>query len=346
MTAAASRRLPSAGEVAAMLARAVDRLAPELLPAGRRRSGYWTCGSVDNEPGASLWVHLHGARAGRWRDGATGEFGDALDLVAATRCGGDRRAAYAWACAWLGLGGDRPVAPIQARAPAARAAPDDGGDRRRLALRLWLEAQPTIAGTPAAAYLAARGIDLSALGRQPRALRCHARLSHRPSGRAFPALVAAISDVAGAHVATHRTWLADDGGTWRRAPVEPAKMVLGDFGGGCVRIWRGASGRALRDAPADEPVVIGEGIETCLSIALAVPEYRVLCAVSLSNMGRVALPPQVRQVILAADNDTHPGARAGLSRAVAAHLDAGRDVRVARAEIGSDFNDTLRAWSA
>ena len=119
-------------------------------------------------------------------------------------------------------------------------------------------------------------------------------------------------------------------------------MSLGFVMGGAIRLWRGASGKPLRDAPDGEVVVIGEGIETCLSIALACPELRVLCAVSLVNLGRVALPEQVRRVILAADNDEKPGARAGFLRALEEMAKTGREVRVARSPVGKDFNDCLQ----
>lgn len=121
-------------------------------------------------------------------------------------------------------------------------------------------------------------------------------------------------------------------------------MSLGAVAGGAIRLWRGASGKPLRDAAEDEEIVIGEGIETCLSIAIACPELRVLAAVSLANLGRVALPPQISRVILAADNDGAEPPRRALQRAVEQHMDAGRTVRVARSPIGKDFNDALRAW--
>lgn len=340
--------LPGAGEVAERLARTINELAPQLLSAGRRSGNYWVCGSVENERGSSLFIHLTGPRAGRWSDAATGEFGDALDLVAATQFRGDRKHAYRWSLDRLGLARGMAVPPVQKPAPAARAAATDDDDarRRRAALRMWLEAVPALAGTPAGLYLAARGLDLSQLGRQPRSLRCHASLPHRSSGRNFPALVAAISDAEGAHIATHRTWLQPDRtGVWRKARVEDPKMSFGNFAGGCIRIWRGASGKPLRDAPPDDDVVLAEGIETALSIALAVPEFRVLAAVSLGNMGAVVLPLQLRKIVLAADNDAKPKARAQFQRAVERHLAAGRQVRVARAEIGKDFNDTLVGWA-
>ncbi|HEY0182336.1 MAG TPA: toprim domain-containing protein [Rhodopila sp.] len=289
-----------------------------------------------------MWVHLRGPKQGHWQDAATGEFGDALDLLAACRYAGDKKAAYAAGLAWLGWG-DRTRAPVRKSPPARRtpANDDDAAKKRAYALRLYLEAAPSLAGTPVAGYLLSRGIDLATLGRQPRALRYHADLRHRESGMTFPAMVAAISGADGTHVATHRTYLERAGGGWIKLRGMNAKLSVGDFAAGSIRIWRGASGRPLRDASPCEPVVIGEGIETCLSVALALPELRVLCAVSLGNLGSVWLPDQVRMVVLAADNDTHPAARAALQRAAERHIDAGREVRIARSLWGNDFNDML-----
>lgn len=346
---------PDASEISRALATRAEILAPLLLSAGRRKGGYWIVGSVQNEPGASLWVHLGGPKAGHWQDAATGEFGDALDLVAAVLHRGDKRAAYRWALAWLGLSPGDASVPKQAAPPArARDVPDEAADRRRgRAQQIWLQAQPSLAHTPAEAYLAGRGIDLQALGRQPRALRFHGDLYHGYARMAFPAMVAAITGGDdGRFLAVHRTYLERVGGGWIKARVEPPKLVLGEFPGGSIRLWRGASKKPLKQAPPDEPVVIGEGIETCLSIALACPELRVLSGVSQGNFGSVWLPEQVRMVVLAGDNDeaarTDPAkiekARMAFQRVVDRFLERGLHVRIARAPVGKDFNDTLRGW--
>jgi len=89
-------------------------------------------------------------------------------------------------------------------------------------------------------------------------------------------------------------------------------------------------------------VVIGEGIETCLSVVIACPDMRVLCAVSLSNLGAVSLPPNVKRVILLSDNDAKITARHMFQNAINSHIDAGREVFVARPDPGGDFNDMIR----
>lgn len=235
-----------------------------------------------------------------------------------------------------------PMAPAPAPVAPAERAPDEDAERRRAAaVTIWLAARPSLIDTVADTYLRRRGIDLRQLGRQSRALRFHPALYHPNSKRTWPAIVAAISGGAGRQVATHRTWLAPDGSG--KAPVDEPKLTLGSFRGGCIRLWRGASGKPWADAPADDLVAVGEGIETCLSVAIACPEYRILCAVSLGNMGAIELPPAPRSVVLLADNDVKPAARRMMASVIARHIEAGREVRVARSPHGSDFNDALRA---
>ena len=180
-------------------------------------------------------------------------------------------------------------------------------------------------------------------------------------------MVAAISDGDGNHVATHCTWLEQTaGGGWIKARLRSnARLTFGPWSGGCIRLWRGESGRSLRQALADEPVALAEGIETGLSIAIAVPEIRIIGAVNKSEpRQRAAAAAAFGFLIIAADNDeakmeerwrTAPDddARRGaerqrltaahtLQRAIDRHLLAGRHVRIARAPLGKDFNDTLQ----
>jgi hypothetical protein len=341
--------MTDAAEIAALLAQRMPALAAELIPTGRREGAEWVAGDLRGAPGGSLSIRLAGAKAGVWRDFATDEGGDALSLVAAVHCAGDIGQAMRWARSWLGLSADRPP-PSQADRRAALAqrqahAEQDAEQRRRAAVALFLGAQERIGGTPAAAYLAARAIDLAELGRQPRCLRFHPACWCAEAEQKLPALLAAINDASGEHVATHRTWLARGAdGAWGKAPVANPKKTLGPYAGGCIRLWRGVSGRPLREARPGETCAIAEGIETALSVALACPELRVLAAVSLANMARLDLPPAIATVILCADNDTGNDQAAGLVQRAAARFAAeGRAVRIARAPAGKDFNDTLRA---
>ncbi len=333
----------------ALLAAQAPLLARELLPGGHREGAEWVCPSQASPFGCSVSVHLTGLRGGIWAAWAAGEAGDALDLVAAVACDGDKREALRWARQWLGV--EHEASPAQRHLLEAAPPCPDAGEmaRSRAAARLYFEAQPALTGTAAERYLLGRAIDVAQLGLQPRALRFYSDLWHGESQRSWPALLAGISNPDGQITAVHRTWLAEKSdGSVDKAPVQHAKMTLGAYRGGCIRLWRGASGKPLKDAPPGEKVVVGEGLEDSLTAAVAAPEYRVVCAVSLSNFGAVVLPPAITKVIILTQNDP-PGSPAtrALAKAIAAVRSQGRRVRLARPPVGfKDINDVHRAHAA
>ena len=239
--------------------------------------------------------------------------------------------------------GAEPKKPL---APIAAPPPDDTEARRAAALAMWLHARPDVLDTPVDSYLKNRGIDLRAMGHVPGVLRFAPDLWHAGAHMNLPAMVAAITGPDGRHAATHRTWLERSGGAWIKARLTingkpDSKKVLGSFPGGCIRLWKGASGKSLKAAPPGDPVVIAEGIETSLSIVQAIPEIRVLCGVSQGSMANVELPPQIGTVILALDNDKKPAAEQNAARLVNRWMERGFDVRIARSPVGKDFNDVL-----
>jgi hypothetical protein len=261
----AGGRLVDVSAVAAMLADRIDSLVAELLPAGTREGHEWRIGSIAGQPGRSMAVHLSGAKAGVWKDWSADVGGDSLDLVAQVLFHGDKGQALRWSRAWLGLDNADPATLKQHRREAAKRreqASEDDRQRQRRASGIFLAAQPQLVGTVAGTYLASRAIDLAQLGRQPRALRFHPQLWNEESRRYWPALVAAIVDPAGQMKAVHRTWLAPDGSG--KAPLRDSKMTLGRYAGGMIRLWRGTSGKPLREAPPGETIVISEGIEDAL----------------------------------------------------------------------------------
>lgn len=70
-------------ELSRMLANDAERVARNLLPNGKKASGEWKAGNVEGDAGQSLSVELSGEHAGRWKDFATGEGGDLIDLFMA-----------------------------------------------------------------------------------------------------------------------------------------------------------------------------------------------------------------------------------------------------------------------
>jgi putative DNA primase/helicase len=196
----------------------------------------------------------------------------------------------------------------------------DDSKRTEEALAIWHSAAPA-KGTPVEVYLASRGLRLP----PPPTLRFHSGLRHRQGGL-WPAMIALVTrgqdDVP---VAIHRTFLAADGRG--KAPVgEPKKM------------WGPCSTGGVRLGTATDDIMIGEGIETCLS-AMQLKGYPAWAALSTSGLRSLDLPHSVRDVIVLADGD-EPGEAAALS-ALHRWRREGRRVRLESCPSGTDFNDFL-----
>ena len=192
--------------------------------------------------------------------------------------------------------------------------------RTRAALAIWQASQPA-EGSPVEAYLRSRGLTVS----PPRSIRLHAGLKH-PSGAIWPVMVALVTrGLDGAPIAIHRTFLAHDGNG--KAPVEPAKMMLGPCRGGVVRL-----------VDLGDTLMVGEGIETCLAAmqATGIPAW---AALSTSGLRALDLPHALRDVIVLADGDD-PG-EAAAKDCARRWKQEGRRVRIARPPRGMDFNDML-----
>jgi hypothetical protein len=147
--------ISQAGDLARRLARDAEAVCRHYLSNGQRCGRYWVAGDVMNTPGRSLYVRLQGPEsgpgaAGKWTDAATGEHGDLLDLIARNRdldCLGE---VMDEARSFLAL--PRPPKPTGFIAPKRR----EGGSPEA-ACRLFRAGRP-VPGTPAEAYLRARGI--------------------------------------------------------------------------------------------------------------------------------------------------------------------------------------------
>jgi hypothetical protein len=202
----------------------------------------------------------------------------------------------------------------------------DGGDARRTvaALRVWRATVPAD-GTLVETYLNSRGIVLPV----PITLRFHTGIRH-PSGGIWPAMVALVTRGSdGTPLAIHRTFIARDGAG--KAPVDPAKMMLGPCRGGAVRL-------SMRG----DVLMVGEGIETCLAAAQATG-HPAWAALSTSGLRVLDLPEGVRDVIVLADGDD--AGEAAAQDCACRWKREGRRVRIARPPQGMDFNDMLMGCS-
>lgn len=263
----------------------------------------------------------------------------------------------------------RRIAKEKADAAAERESARYREYARRRAVEIWRAALP-FAGSPASAYMAARGLDLSAL---PYSFSCLRFLPDHPYVKKIagqsrelhrgPAMIAAIQGRDGRLSAVHQTWIdparpgekaripAPDGGK----PM-PSKTVLGSKKGGAIRLTGNACTATL---------VMGEGIETTATalIAGAARGASYWAGVDLPNMGgkqegrnsgipdiagdpRAFVPPAcVDRLIFIQDGDSEPKMTratltAGIRRAMAAK--PGLRGHIVHPGAGVDLNDLIR----
>ena len=309
---------PAASIAAALAARAED-VCRQYLPHGRRQGRYWVAGDLDGARGRSLFVRLHApGTPGKWQDAAVGTSGDLLDLIRHRTNAPTLRAALDHARAFLAL-------------PASPAAGDTGAwDATEAAQRLWRLCRP-VDGTHAEAYLQARGLARCRF----RALRFHPKLRYREGSavRRLPALVAAVTGDDGAVRGIQRTWL--DPRQPRKADIPSPRRALGRVYGFAVRFGM----------PADSvaPLLVGEGIETVLSLVTAVPGIIAAAALSAGSLGSFSPPPACTRLVIARDND--PEGERAAERLARRSARAGVAVAVIVPQ-GGDFNDDIVALGA
>jgi putative DNA primase/helicase len=177
-----------------------------------------------------------------------------------------------------------------------------------------------------AVYLHSREIGLTSP-----VLRFQEQAPHRLGGR-LPAMLAPVVDIDGEQIGAHMTYLRRDGAGKADLPKEYQRESRGMIHGGAIRLM-----------PFDPKVelVISEGLETGLAAAqiFALPCWSAVYAGGLRSL---ALPPDVRRIIIAADNDV---SGAGQRNALAAYdrwIAEGRSVRIkCPPDAGDDFNDVL-----
>ncbi|WP_296707425.1 toprim domain-containing protein [Rhodoblastus sp.] len=317
-----SRR--DASDLACRLGQNAEAVCRHYLSNGRRQGNYWLVGDVRNTPGRSMFVRLRETRkgrAGKWLDAATGENGDLLDVIREIRglTGFDDIAEEARR--FLGMSHVEPIR-LAPRRDSGRSGSTDAA-RRLLAI-----SQP-IAGTIAETYLRQRRIavfhDLASLRFHPC---CYYRPDDHGPTQTWPAMIAAVTDLAGAITGAQRTWLALDGSD--KAPINTQRKAMGDLLGHAVRFGR-----------PSETLAVGEGIETMLSLKSALPHMPMAAALSASHLGAILFPSSLRRLYIACDNDpAGDGARNQLMRRA---YEAGIEA-VALTPMFGDFNDDLVAF--
>lgn len=331
--------------------------ARELCPGGRVSGSYYLARSplrADRNSG-SFCVWIKGSGAGAWKDFASDEKGDLVDLIAEVKFGGRSRAergqAIQWLRAKLGLAAASPKELQDARAHAAREKGRREAEEARAAefkrqrvFDLWMGAKP-LGGTLGEVYLKSRGVDAASIPNKSATFRYLPALDYWKGGVAphrSPAILGRYRDAHGAMPAIHATWLAEDG--TGKADLDPAKLSYGPYKDCFLPIARGMSGLEPWDenCPAG-PVIVTEGPEDGWTEAQARPDLRVWAAGSLSNIGNLPCPPCVSAFLVVRQNDlaTTPAVKA-FDRALAALARHGVPVEEIGVGLGKDPNDQLR----
>lgn len=323
-----------ARDLSQQLADRAEAVCRHYLSNGRRSGGYWIVGDTGNAKGRSLYVRLTGPSQGRgargkWQDSATADHGDLLDLIAAREGHRSLTETLAEARRFLGM-------PEVARQDGYARDQRNGRrtDTTAIARRIWSECHPII-GTLAETYLRTRKLDPP----YPVDLCFHPALEYRcyDTGEIIhpPALVVAVRDASGGLRGIQRSWLDPEGGKARLADPRRSLGLLHGHG-----VWlRHCTWPHQNDLGLDSgTLLIGEGVETVLSLAGIVPSAAMVAALSASHLAGFALPHWVIHLIIARDNDP-AGLRAARKLAEAAR-ERGIAVTLLRPVL-KDFNTDL-----
>ena len=306
----------NAADTATALAQHAEAVCRRFLPHGTHRGRYWVAGDVHGATGRSLFVRLAPpGTPGRWQDASTAEHGDLLDLIRIATGARSLREALAEARRFL-------AQPLPAEKPRG-----ESYDRVASARNLWDRCRP-ISGTHGEAYLRARRIHRC---RFP-ALRFHPALPYRhASGRRsrFPAMVAAVTGEDGEFTGVQRTWL--DAVHPGKAPVSNTRKSLGRIHGRAVRFGEPAAASTL---------LVGEGIETVLSLITVLPDTVAAAALSAGSLGAFVPPKRIARLVIAQDRDESGERASHRLRLRCARLGIASAVVL---PAGNDFSEDLMA---
>jgi putative DNA primase/helicase len=179
-----------------------------------------------------------------------------------------------------------------------------------------------------AVYLRSRGIHLTSP-----VMRFAEQAPHRLGAR-LPAILAPIVDVDGEQIGVHLTYLRRDGSGKAELTKEYQRECRGAVHGGAIRLLPFNSDLAL---------LVSEGVESGLAASelFGLPCWSAVYAGGLCSL---VLPPEVRHIVIAADNDK---SGVGQRNALAAYdrwTAEGRSARIKTPpKTDTDFNDLLLA---
>ena len=108
--------------------------------------------------------------------------------------------------------------------------------------------------------------------------------------RDLAGLIAAVTDLDGRITGVHRTWLDPSGAG--KAPIDTPRRAMGHL-----------LGHGVRFGVASDVLAAGEGIETMLSLRMALPSMPMVAALSANHLAAILFPPALRRLYIARDAD-------------------------------------------
>lgn len=211
----------------------------------------------------------------------------------------------------------------------------ENSENKRKKLNLvWSQSKIITSGDPVDIYLRSRGIILQFW---PENLRYHSQLPYYDDEKkkvigTFPAMIALVQDPNDKGITIHRTFLGD--GCKANVP-QPKKLMPpimpGVLHGAAIRLYK----------PGDGVLAVAEGIETALAFNVAT-KIPIWATISAGGMEKIDLPQNIREVIIAVDNDQSGRGQEAASKLAKRLLIEGRTVRsVIPPNVGDDFADML-----
>lgn len=361
-------------EVKELLKSRIEDLCAQLLPDGRRQGRLWVAHNpvtADFSQSPEFKVALN-QDVGAWKDWRSGAKGDVLHLISYLQGYESFSDTMTWARNFLGLSTMRPAERAALDAEARRRAADRRVAAERTRLFKIVKAEEkflagsafggrSVAEQHARRYFAGRKCPLedvvhvdATTFRFADQSEYWTRGEYRTDdagrrykvkdGPKYPAIHSAMRAASGLVTACHVTFL--DPVLPKKISLEDAnaKLIFGEAKGSVIRISHGPENVAPEVAQEQHPLIVCEGVETGLSLAIACPSARVWAAGSLSNMGNVPLWMEcIPSLILARDNN-HGNAQAerqleGVLKQLAEH---GKPMSVIASHVGDDFNDLAR----
>jgi len=138
-------------------------------------------------------------------------------------------------------------------------------------------------------------------------------------------LVAAVTDLDGQITGVHRIWLDPSGAD--KAPIDTPRRAMGHL-----------LGHGVRFGMADV-LAAGEGIETMLSLRVALPLMPIVAALSANHLAAILFPPSLRRLYIARDAD--PAGDGAMERLADRARQAGIDP-ITLSPTLQDFDEDLR----